>query len=173
MLFHVKPYKKALYLKGFFLFLLFSLLLVSCSAPRQAVDVTDYVLMDNGKPILGNNGLTAFIFENDPRKIPFNEFISDRFNLGTYEDLEYWVTLDEQQFKVIVYEDAELQKYFDTSAFIASNVQPEGTVIGSDVEFLALSVISDKNEDCLSAGSLYRNTIIKYLLNLKKEYYNH
>jgi len=148
------------------------LFLFSCSTPRQAIDVSDYILMPHGKEVLGNKGLTAFIFENNPRKIPFNQFVAQKYELGTYADVEYWVTIDGNKFKVMVYENAELEKYFDTTTFIAANVEPDSAIVGSRAKFLAISVINSYNEDCLADNSLYKNTIITYLRDLKKEYYN-
>jgi hypothetical protein len=172
MMFHVKLYSKTLLYKGFFLFLIL-FLVEGCSTPRQAVDVSNYVLRENGKPILGHeNGLTAFIFENNPRKIPFQQFIADKFQLGNSADVEFYTMVDGKRFKVLLYDNAELEKYFQTSDFIAANVEPDVNVVGSKAKFLALSVINDYNEDCLADGSLYQNMIIKYLLSLKQEYYN-
>lgn len=172
-MFHVKPFAKTLANKGFFIFLLFNFMLVSCSTRRQAVDVSDYILMKNGKPVLGNDGLTAFIFENNPRKMPFQQFLAEKYMLGTYVDVEYWVTLEGKRFKVMLYENAELEKYFDTTDFVASNVEPDSNIVGSKAKFLALSIINEYNEDCLADGSLYQNMMINYLRNLKKEYYSY
>jgi hypothetical protein len=169
-MFHVEPKLKTLTLKGFSLLML--LYFFSCATPRQAIDVSDYVLRNNGKEVPGNKGLTAFIFENNPKKIPFSQFLADKYNVGKYIDVEYNVTIDGHNFKVMLYENAELEKYFQTSNFIAANVEPDSSVVGSKAKFLALSVINDHNEDCLAEGSLYQNMIINYLKNLKKEYYN-
>lgn len=172
MMFHVKPISKTLVSKGFFVFLLINLLFAGCGTQRQFVDVSDYVLMPNGKPILGHDGLTAFIFENNPRKKPFQQFLADKYNIGNYRDIEYWVTIDGMRFKVMLYENSELEKYFDTTDFIAANVDNEVNVVGTTAKFIALSIINEYNEDCLAEGSLYQNIVIKYLRNLKKEYYN-
>ena len=172
MMFHVKPMLKALVNKGFLFFLLINFTFIGCITSRQFVDVSDYVLLPNGKPVLGNDGLTAFIFENNPKKIPFQQFLADKYNVGNYREIEYWVTIDGRRYKVMLYENAELEKYFDTTDFVAANVEPDSNVIGSKAKFLALSVINEYNEDCLANGSLYQNIIIEYLRNLKKEYYN-
>jgi hypothetical protein len=172
MMFHVKPYKRTLAVKGFFLFFVLNIILAGCSTPRQLIDVSDHVLRPNGKPILGHDGLTAFIFENNPRKRPFQQFVADKYNVGNYVDVEYWTTIERKRFKVMVYENVDLEKYFETSNFIASNVEPDANVVGSKVRFIAISVINEFNEDCLADGSLYQNMIINYLRNLKKEYYN-
>ena len=172
MTFHVKPLTKTLISKGFYVLFFFCILFSNCGTPIQFVDVSDYVLRPNGKPVLGNDGLTAFIFENNPKKRPFQQFLADKYNVGKYTDVEYWVSIDGKRFKVMLYENYELEKYFVTTDFIASNAEPDVNIVGSKVKFLALSVINEFNEDCLADGSLYQNMIINSLLNLKKEYYN-
>lgn len=168
-LFHVERINKTLIQKGFFLFLL-AFGLTSC-VPRQAVDVSDYILVENGKEVFGQEkGLTAFIFQNSPTKIPFNQFIIDKYNLGATHDVDFWIFIEGMRFKVILYDNSDLEKHFDTTDYIASNVVADDAVVGSKVKFLAVSVVSESNEDCLADGSLFQNMVIKYLKNLKDEY---
>lgn len=170
-MFHVERSNKTLY-KGFFLLLTF-ITVLSCGTPRYAVDVSNYVIRENGKHVYGKeNGLTAFIFQNQPTKITFNQFLLEKYNLGKFTEIEYWTTIDGMKFKVFLYTQDEINKYFDTSNFIASNVVPENAVVGSQVKFLAISVINEFNEDCLADDSLFKNTVIKYLKDLKDQYNN-
>lgn len=172
-LFHVEPLKKTLFRKGFLVFLAVAFLQVSCITPRHTVEINDYILVDNGKPVLGKEkGLTAFIFENNPRKAAFAQFLADKYQLGKYVDVEYWVTADDIKFKVLLYENAELEKYFDVSDYMVSNVEPEMNIVGTTAKFIAISAINENNEDCLAEGSLYRSVVVKYLKSLKEEY-NH
>lgn len=169
-LFHVERLNKTLIQKGFFMFIL-SLCFISCIPQRQAIDVSDYILVQNGKQVLGNEkGLTAFIFQNNPKKILFNEFLIQKYNLGWTNEVEYWTTVDGIRFKIMLYDNFELEKYFDTTDYLATNTVPDNAVVGSKVKFLAISVISENNEDCLAEGSLFQNTVIKYLKSLKDEY---
>ena len=148
-------------------------LLISCGVPKATIQIDDYTLLRGGKEVLGRkDGLVAFVFENNQRKMPFNQFIVDKYKLGSYQDVSYWVTIDGTKYKVLVYENAELEKYFDTSAFMVSNVEPELTIVGSKARFLALSVIDEYNEDCLADGSLHQNIALEYLKKLKQEYYS-
>lgn len=168
-MFHVERYTKTLAVKGFLLFFI-SMISFSCMAPRATIQIQDYILMDDGKKILDKKeGLTAFIFENDQRKYPFVDFITTKYNLGSYYDVEYWVTIDGQRFKVFLYDNAELEKYFVTSQFMVSNVETEATKI-TNIKFIALSMISDRNEDVLRDDSLYQGIAIKYLKDLKNEF---
>lgn len=169
ILFHVERKARTLFLRGFIAFLV--LMVVSCVTPRHTIDVSDYILLENGKQVLGKEkGLTAFIFENDQRKMPFSQFLADKYGVGSYNEVEYWVAIDGQRFKVMLYENAELEKYFDVSSFAVSNVEPDVNVVGSKAKFLALSVINEFNEDCLAEGSLYQAMIVNYLKKLKDEY---
>ncbi len=75
MMFHVKPFAKALSCKGFSLLLLM-LFAVACITPRHTVEIQEYTLMPNGKEVLGREqGLTAFIFEANQSKIPFSQYV--------------------------------------------------------------------------------------------------
>ena len=47
---------------------------------------------------------------------------------------------------------------------------PDVSKMGNQSDFIVLSVVNDKNEDCLKDNSLYQNIVIKYLKNLKEEY---
>lgn len=169
-MFHVERFLKTLLLKGFFVFLVV-ILFTACITPRHSVEINDFVLMANGKEVLGRDkGLTAFIFENNKRKAPFQQFIIQKYKLGYTRDIEYFVMIEGIRFKVFLYENAELEKYFDTSQFMVTNFETEVNRIGSSADFIGMSVINDNNEDCLDEGSLYQTIVIKYLRELKYEY---
>lgn len=171
MVFHVKPFVKTLLNKGFLPFMLMLFLVSSCITPRHTVEINDYILLPNGKQVLGREqGLTAFIFENNQRKMPFAQYVADKYKVGNYTDVAYWVTVDGHKLKVMVYENAELEKYFDTSMFMVSTVEPDANIVGSKANFIAISVINSTNDDCLADGSLYQNITIQYLRELKNEY---
>lgn len=172
MMFHVKPFSKNFIFKALTVIIVCALF-TSCSVPRNTVEIQEYILAPNGKPVLGNEkGLTAYIFENNKQKIPFNLFVGDKYRSGSYNEIEYSITLDGTRFKVYVYENAELEKYFDVSRFMVSNVEPEINIVGSRANFIAISVTDDYNNDALSETSLYQNIVINYLRNLVKEYNN-
>ena len=172
MMFHVEHKIKTLFRRGFFLFCIVTFA-VSCITPRHTVEINDYILLNNGKEILGKEkGLTAFMFENNQRKIPFQQFVADKYDVGSYHDISYWVTIDGNRYKVFVYENSDVEKYFDISEFMVSNVETEANIIGSKAKFIALSMVTASNEDCLAENSLFRNIAIQYLKQLKDEYLN-
>ena len=170
-MFHVEPILKIFYYKKF-LVIMIAVLATACIKPQHTVEIQDYTLLANGKPILGNEGLTAFIFENNPRKIPFQQFLADKYAVGSYNDVNYEVTVDNHRLKVFLYENAEVEKYFNTSQFMNTMNETDVNIKGSNAKFIALSVVNESNEDCLADGSLYQQVAIAYLKSLKDEYYN-
>ena len=172
MMFHVEHKIKTLFKRGFFLFIV-AAFAVSCITPRHTVEINDYVLLDNGIQVLGNQkGLTAFMFENDQRKIPFQQFVADKYGVGSYHDVNYSVTIDGRRYQVYVYENSDIEKYFDTSQFMVSRVETDANIVGSKAKFIALSMTNASNEDCLAETSLFQKIAIDYLKQLKDEYLN-
>ena len=69
-----------------------------------------------------------------------------------------------------IYDVDEINKYINTSDFALKNQIPNASKVNNLSDFIVLSVVNDKNEDCLQDQSLYQNMILKYLKNLKEEY---
>ena len=129
--------------------------------------------MPNGKEVLGHKGgLTAYIFENNQRKMPFHQFVADKNRTGSYSEIAFDAEINGQVFKIYVYDNAELEKHFDVGQFMISNVEPDLTIEGSKANFIAISVTDDHNNDALADNSLYKNIVINYLRNLVKDYNN-
>lgn len=168
-MFHVERYIKTLFVKGFFVFLIITLF-SGCITPRHTVEVGDYLLLPDGKEILGKEkGLTCFFFENNQGKMPFKEFLVIKYGIGYTEDIYYNVDIEVKRFKVFLYTNDELMKYYDLSQFMVSNFETEPNRYSS-ANFLGLSVVDEYNNDCLAEGSLYQDMIVKYLRDLKHEF---
>jgi len=173
-MFHVERFSKikTLFNKGFLVFIA-ATLFTCCIQPRHTIEINDYVLVSGGKKVLGREqGLTAFIFENNPRKMPFVQFAADKYGVGSYKDVNYWVTYEGHKLKVLLYDLDELQKYFDMGQFMVTSHTTDVNVIGSKEHFIGLSVINESNEDCLDDSSLFKQVTLKYLKELKDEYNN-
>jgi len=169
-MFHVERNCLTLMYKGRLpIFLLFFIVL-SCGIARQKYVIEDYTIVPNAKEILGNKGLNAFVFENNKKLIPFQHFLTNKFKLDSYQQKEFWVTVEGDKYKIILYDNDELEKYINTSDFTIANQNPDVVNIGSAADFIALSMINFKNEDCLAEGSLYENIAVKYLKQLKDEF---
>ena len=112
------------------------------------------------------------MFENNLRKIAFQQFLADKYGVGSYNDVSYEVIVEDHKFKVFLYENAEIEKYFKVSQFMITMAETEENIKGSNQKFIALSIVNNSNEDCLADGSLYQQVAIKYLKSLKDEFYN-
>jgi hypothetical protein len=173
MVFHVERFLKTFAIRRLLLLAIVSILAVSCITQRRTVNIGEYVLLPNGLQTLGHDeGLTAFVFENNPQKPVFAQFVADKYGVGSYEEVSYKVDIDNRRFTVFVYDTALLNKYFDMSQFMVSTIETEPNIVGSAAPFIGLSIVDEHNQDCLTDASLYKNIAITYLTNLKNEYYN-
>jgi hypothetical protein len=164
---------KGLFLKQALLVFIMAMVLTGCSTARHAVEIDDYVLVNGGKKVLGKeDGLTTFIFENNPRKIPFVQFAADKYGVGSYRDVTYWTDFEGHRFKILLYDYDDLQKYFDMGQFMVTKQETDANVVGTKEHFIGLSIINNANEDCLAENSLFKQVAIEYLKKLKDEYNN-
>lgn len=169
-MFHVERTLLRLMYKGkLSVFLLFFIVL-SCGITKQKFIIDDYTIVPNAKEVLGNKGLSAFVFENNKKLLPFQQFLTNKFKLDSYQEKDFWVTIEGDKYRIILYDNDELIKYINTYDFALANQNPNVVNVGSTADFIALSMISSKNEDCLVEGSLYENIAVKYLKQLKDEY---
>jgi hypothetical protein len=152
--------------------LVLSLLFVGCGIHRPQYTIDDYVLIPNAKKILGNDGLTAFVFENNKEILPFQQFLVNTFNLQTLNQREIPFTINDELFTLHVYDSDETVKYINTFDFVMKNQIPDSSKMGLQADFIVLSVTNKNNEDCLKDGLLYQNIVIKYLKNLKQAYFS-
>lgn len=147
-------------------------LLYSCGVSKVGYQIEDYYIAENGKEILDTKPLNAFLFENNLRNIPFQQFLALKYNLDNLQAQEIWVIIDGNRYKMIIYENSEFDKYFGFGNFSPINTENVANIIGNQPKFLAVSMISDRNEDCLQSKSLFYQVCTNYLKNLKDEYIN-
>ena len=171
-MFHVERQIKSLMNKRITAFLFLFVLFSSCNVSQQTVQIPDYILVPNGKEILGNKGLNAFLFENNTKNLTIEKYLSMKFKGENYYTSEYWITIEKNKYKLIVYSNDEFEKYFNSANYAVINLEPENAQNGIQRKFIAFSVINDKNEDCLANDSLFQNIVVNYLKKLKDEYYN-
>ncbi len=145
--------------------------LASCGVNKSRITISDFYIHQNGKSVTNTNPLNAFVFENNLANNPFQEYISNTYKTITIQNTELWVTIDKLKFKLIFYDFDEFEKYFGTQNFTATNQETLSQKTGNNNKFIAISVISDKNEDCLNPNSLFYTQIIEYLKNLKNNYF--
>ncbi len=147
-------------------------LLISCSTSRQSIQIPDYIIEPNGKEIIGKKSLSAFIFENNQKNLPLENFLSIKYNTDNIFQNEFWITIDKDKYKIFIYDSAEFEKYFNSANYAMINQLPENAKKGDQRKFIAISMINAFNEDCLATGSLYQNIAINYLKKIKDEYNN-
>ncbi|WP_147406603.1 hypothetical protein [Flavobacterium endophyticum] len=157
-------------IKGITSILLIIFILQSCIGAKAGYQIDDYYIAENGKEILGTKPLNAFIFENNVTNLPFEQFLAIKYKLDNYLTREFWINIDGARYKMIVYENSEFDKYFGISNFAAKNQENIANIVGGQPKFIAISMISEFNEDCLSNKSILQNMATTYLKNLKDEY---
>ena len=172
-MFHVKRHMATIINKGKLVVFLFCFILIGCVSRKPTIQIPDYILVPNGKEIIGNNeGLTAFIFENNTKNLPIEKFLSMKFKSDNYFATEYWVVIDKVKYKMIVYDNSDFEKYFNSANYSVINLEPQNDQSDQQRKFIAISMINSNNEDCLKDDSLFQNITVNYLKKLKDEYYN-
>lgn len=152
------------------LFILF--VFTCCISSRQTVQISDYILVPNGKKITGTNSLVAFVFENNQKKIPIEQYLSLKYNTDNFQENQIWVVIANDKFKIIIYDYSEFEKYFQSANYSVINQEPESNKTGDARKFIAISMVNAANEDCLANNSLFQNSALKYLKKLKDDYRN-
>lgn len=169
-MFHVKRFVQNLASGGIILIFLMLFVFQSCGVSRAGYQIDDYYISENGKEIIGTKPLTAFIFENNITNLPFEQFLALKYKLNNLLSREFWITIDGSKYKLIIYENSEFDKYFGYSNFAAVNQENLANIVGGQSKFIAISVVNEFNEDCLSDKSMLQNVVTVYLKNLKDEY---
>lgn len=149
-----------------------ALSIYSCVGARTTVQIPDYLLVPNGKEDVEGKPLTGFVFENNVRAaMPIEQFVAAKYKSSNYFEREIWITINQDRYQLIIYDAADFEKYFDSANFSPIAEQPKDDK-NSTRKFIAISMINDRNEDCLSDRSLLQNLAVKYLRDLKNEYIN-
>lgn len=169
-MFHVERMTQNRIIKGIVSILLIIFILQSCVGAKAGYQIDDYYIAENGKEILGTKPLNAFIFENNVTNLPFEQFLAIKYKLNNFLSREFWITIDGSKYKMIVYENSEFDKFFGFSNFAAKNQENIANIVGGQPKFIAISMINEFNEDCLSNKSILQNRITTYLKDLKDEY---
>ena len=167
-MFHVERFKQnTLYIAFVVAFFAVS---IACSGARNTIQIPDYLLVENGIELQAHQPLTAFVFENNQKNPPIEKFLSEKFKNSNFFDKQFWVTVNDTKFKLIVYDAAEFEKYIGSGNYAQINQEPENAKYGIQPKFIAFSLVSSANEDCLSDRSLFQHIALTYIKNLKDEY---
>lgn len=173
MMFHVKRLIQTRIIKGMTAMLFLFFVLQSCVGARATIQIPDYLIVENGMENIGGKTLNAFIFENNV-KAPYQieQFLAEKFKSGNYAEKEIWITMNQDKYKLIIYDNADFDKYFVSANYAPINEEAKNERYYSHRKFIAISMINAYNQDCLADDSLLQNIAINYLRNLKNEYIN-
>lgn len=171
-MFHVKRIRQNHTVRGIFAILLIVFILQSCVGAKAGYQIDDFYISENGKETIGTKPLNAFIFENNVTNLPFEQFLAVKYKLNNLLSREFWITIDGSKYKLFIYDNAEFDKYFGFSNFAAVDQENIANIIGGQPKFIAISMVNEFNEDCLSDKSMLQNVSTIYLKNLKDEYIN-
>ncbi len=169
-LFHVEPWRSKRINKGIGAVVAMIFFCFSCVPMREKTTIPDYVIQPNGMQILGTKSLNAFIFEDMGKGVTFQHYLVSKFRKASYNEKEFTVLMNGTQFKILLYDNTEFEKYFQTARYIRLNSPTADPENDDRPAFIAMSMISDTNDDCLQEGSLFRGIAEDYLKNLKDEY---
>ena len=170
-LFHVERYKsKMFFLKTFLIFFLVCVLL-SCGINKPRIEIQDFIIMNSGMTIAKSEPLNTFVFENNLNNLPFQDFLTKHFKTNVLHNKSIDFRIEGSNLKLIVYDPDDFERFFGTNNFIAKNQENNANKTGNANKFIALSVISDSNQDCLNQNNLQFQITIDYLKNLKAKYF--
>jgi len=160
-----------MHLKSFVLFCL--LLFLRCSNVRQiAYIIDDYLIVPTeATNTIGTKNLCVFVFENDLTTPPIELFLSEKYNLPSYQTREFWITTStKDRLYIKVLDRSETEKFLDLSQYGIKKQETKGNRDLSQSKYLAISVADENGKDCLSEKSLFYNIATQYLKNLKDDY---
>ena len=155
-------------------------ILQSCIPLRIAPKIDDHKITKGKKFKRSLPERQMFIFE-DPKDVNhFYRFVDTKFRLNdenVYDDLPFIVAGEQYFFsfyeveipnKVLnlgaVFADAILSQTDNGPLFEEKHTTRDGHW------YIAMEVYSDKENDCLSENSLFREAVLSYLTTLKEEY---
>lgn len=164
-MFHVERFKT------FFCFILL-IFYINCGVAKPRIEIDDYIVLSNGKSVASNVALNAFVFENSLKNIDIQQYLAAKFKSPSTFEKEFTIKIDKNKFKLLVYDKDEFDKYFNTNLFIIKNQEIESEIHRNYQKFIAISVVDDKNQDCLLENALYQQIILNYLKQLKNDYLN-
>lgn len=171
-LFHVERASASRIYKGL-IPLLASLLFHSCATMRDRDTIPDYIIREGGKSVTGSGPLYAFIFEDTRQDATFQGFLVAKLRHNDTRETEFPVTISNTRFKILYYDNADFEKYFRASDYIPTVTVTAGEDNINKPRFIALSMVDESNQDCLSPQSLWYNTATEYLKKNKDEYLAH
>ena len=162
------------------LLILVLFLFQSCIPLRIAPEIDDYKITTGKRFKRSLSKRQMFIFEDAKEAEQFYNFVNSNFSLkdtNVYDDVPF--EINEQQYFFAWYEVEIPNKSIHILPILAdviiastgNNPMLEDSYGSREGNwYLAIEVYSDLESDCLAENSLSRESVLKYLRVLKKEY---
>jgi hypothetical protein len=170
-MFHVERLQSKIFLARMFLILLFAQVCGSCGINKQRIEIQDYIVLQNGMPVEKSKPLNAFVFENNLNNLPIQDFLAKNYKTKSLLNTKINIMIDQSSLTLLIYDFDDFERYFGSSNFVAGNRENNANKSGNINKFIAFSVISDNNDDCLNQQNLMYQKTITYLKNLKSKYF--
>jgi len=157
-------------LKSFVLFSFCLLLFLRCTSIRQTrYIIDDYLIVPTEiTNTIGAKNLNVFVFENDLTTPPIELFLSEKYNLPSYQTREFRITTNtKDRFYIKILDRNETEKFLDLAQYGAKTQETKGSKDITQSKYLAIAITDENGEDCLSEKSLFYNIATLYLKNLK------
>ena len=164
-----------------FLLIVFSFFcLSSCIPLRIAPNIKDYKLTQGKRFKRSLPEREMFVFEDPKEALSFYNFVNTKFQLNNenvYDDVPF--IIDGQQYFFSFYEVEIPTKTLNLFPILLDGLldRAEMDPLLEEVYasrnghwYIAIEAYSDLEKDCLQIKSLSRETVLKYLRSLKKEY---
>ncbi len=172
-------------MKTSFSIILAFLVLQSCIPLRIAPTISNYKVTKGKKFKRSLSKRQMFIFEDPKQAGDFYEYVNTKFALehqNVYDDVPF--LLNETQYFFAFYEVEISDKVLNLAPMVVDALWNEMVYDGEEETrgaqpqdilrkgnwYIAIEVYSDVEKDCLVENSLSRETVLKYLSALKKEY---
>ncbi|MFS4466217.1 hypothetical protein [Maribacter sp. 2210JD10-5] len=161
------------------------LIFQSCVPLRIAPNIDDYKISKGKRFKRSLSKRQMFIFDDPKEAEAFYNFVNIKFqldHLAVYDDIPF--KIDEQQYFFAWYEVeipnktlnlAPMLVHLAVGAALGDNDPLENYDSGNEIVrngnwYIAIEVYNDLESDCLTDSSVFRESVLKYLRDLKKEY---
>lgn len=146
---------------------------ISCASMRDRDTIPDYIIREGGMSVTGSGALHAFIFEDVRQDATFQGYLVAKFRQNDLRERMFPVNVSGQSFKILYYDHTEFEKFFRSSDYIPTVTITAEQENQNKPRFIAVSMIDDANQDCLSETSVWYATATEYLKKLKDDYLSH
>ena len=153
-------------LKEYLLFYVVLTCFVSCFPIKTVSDISGYKIEKGKEKYHSPNKYTFQIYRSP---VVFSRYLSDRFEyINGFSPYNFRLEIEDVWFNFNVIGKEDASRYVDLlSGLILDNEDAELVNNGDTKYFIEIIVTTDNYEDCLQLDSFYRNSITKYLNDLR------